>query len=151
MNITQISKPILYVLGWISLILGFIGAFLPILPTTPFVILAAYLFSKSSPRLHSWLTSNKYFGNAIMDWESHRVIRPKAKRMATLMIVLVMGSSIVLTNLHLGLKTMLACIAVSVLTFIWTRNSSPVVIDNDSRSESSDKKTIFNSSNSLLS
>lgn len=146
MSFNNFSKTIYIVLGWISLLLGVIGAFLPLLPTTPFVILAAYLFSKSSPRLHSWLTSNPYFGDAIIDWERHGVIRPKAKKMATLMIVLVMGSSIVFTNLHIGLKTMLACIAAGVLTFIWSRNSHPLTVKDDSRSESGEIKTNINSS-----
>lgn len=151
MSFGHLSKSIYIILGWISLILGIIGAFLPILPTTPFVILTAYLFSKSSPRLHSWLTSNPYFGDAIIDWESHRVIRPRAKKMATTMIILVMGPSIVLTNLHYGLKTMLGAIAISVLSFIWTRNSSPVLLKNDSRSESSETTKILKNSDNYIS
>ena len=93
------SRPFLFVLAWISFLLGFIGAFLPILPTTPFMILAAYLFSKSSPRMHSWLTSLPYFGNAIIDWENNRVIRPRAKITAVSVLWIVMLSSIILIDL----------------------------------------------------
>jgi uncharacterized membrane protein YbaN (DUF454 family) len=121
--VKKITKPILYVLAWISFALGFIGAFLPVLPTTPFMILAAYLFSKSSPRMHSWLTSLPYFGDAILEWENNRVIRPKAKVMAIVVLWIVMGASIIFAPVHYGLKIMLAVIGISVSIFIATRKS----------------------------
>ena len=80
---------ILFILGWVSVLLGLIGALLPVIPTTPFIILAAYLFSKSSPRVHSWLTSLPYFGDAIIDWETNRVIRPRAKALSVFIIVVI--------------------------------------------------------------
>lgn len=119
----ELKRRLLILCGFLSLILGIIGAFLPILPTTPLVILAAFCFSKSSPKLHFWLTSNKYFGDAIIDWERHHVIRPKAKKMATFAIVLVFGASLIFGRLALGLKLMLIAIAIGVLIFIWTRKS----------------------------
>ena len=121
--IKYLSRPFLFVLAWISFLLGFIGAFLPILPTTPFMILAAYLFSKSSPRMHSWLTSLPYFGNAIIEWESNKVIRAKAKVTAIIVLWIVMGVSMVFAPIHYGLKIMLACIGISVSVFIATRKS----------------------------
>lgn len=121
--VKKITKPILYVLAWVSFALGFIGAFLPVLPTTPFMILAAYLFSKSSPRMHSWLTSLPYFGDAILEWENNRVIRPKAKVMAIVVLWIVMGASIIFAPVHYGLKIMLAVIGISVSIFIGTRKS----------------------------
>ena len=119
-------KTILFILGWVSIILGVIGALLPVLPTTPFLILAAYFFSKSSPKVHSWLTSLPYFGDAIIDWEQNRVIRPKAKWMATFVILVIFSSSIIFTSIHQGLKIMLVVIGSSCLLFIWTRRSYPV-------------------------
>lgn len=118
-------KPILYVLGWISVILGVIGAILPLIPTTPFLILAAFCFSKSSPRIHSWLTSIPHFGDAIIDWETNRVISPKAKAASVVMILCVFGSSITMTKIHIGLKVMLACIGAGCLFFILSRKSYP--------------------------
>lgn len=117
------SKIILLPFAWLCVALAFIGAFLPILPTTPFLLLAAFLFSKSSPRLHSWLTSLPYFGNAIIDWEEHKLIRPRAKLLASLSIVVLFSVSIFATNIHDYLKLMLVIIGVSVLTFILTRKS----------------------------
>lgn len=118
-------KTVLFIFGWISLILGLIGAVLPLLPTTPFFILAAYLFSKSSPRVHSWLTSLPYFGDAIIDWERDRVIRPKAKYLSVIVIIIVFGLSLVLAKIPIALKFMLVVIGLSCITFIVTRKSRP--------------------------
>ena len=123
-----ITRPILFILAWVSFALGIIGIFVPGLPTTPFMILTAYLFSKSSPRMHSWLTSLPYFGNAILEWEAHRVIRPKAKATAIVVLWLVMGTSFVFAPVHYGLKIMLALIGILVSTFILTRKSYAEVI-----------------------
>lgn len=75
-------------LGFTSLGLGIIGIPLPVLPTTPFVILAAYFFAKGSPRYHKWLQNHKWFGPMVCEWEDHGAIKPKAKLMATIMIVI---------------------------------------------------------------
>ena len=119
----NVLKPFLFVIGCISLILGAIGAFLPILPTTPFILLAAVCFSKSSKRMHSWLTSLPYFGSAILDWEKNKVIRPRAKIMAVAMIWISIGLTISFAKIHIGLKIMLGVIAVSTTIFILTRKS----------------------------
>ena len=119
------KRTFLFIFGWISVLLGVIGAVLPIVPTTPFLILAAFCFSKSSPRVHLWLTSLPYFGDAIIDWERNRVIRPKAKAMSCVIVFLVIGSSVGFAKIHYGLKIMLVVIGISVMTFILTRKSAP--------------------------
>lgn len=116
---------ILYIIAWLSVLLGLIGAFLPILPTTPFLILSAYLFSKTSPRLYLWLTRLPHFGDAIIEWERSGVIRPKAKILATTMIVLAFSYSLFFTDLKVSLKLMFALLGSGSLTFILTRRSSP--------------------------
>ena len=67
-------KIVLALLGLISLGLGIIGAFLPLLPTVPFVLLSAYLFAKSSDRLHNWLINHRIFGQMIRDFREERGI-----------------------------------------------------------------------------
>jgi len=63
---------LLIAIGWTSILLGVIGAFLPILPTTPFILLAAWCFARSSERFHGWLLANRHFGPMISAWESGR-------------------------------------------------------------------------------
>jgi hypothetical protein len=76
------------VLGFLSLGLGILGIPLPLLPTTPFVLLAAYFFAKGSPRCHRWLQNHRWFGPMIRDWEAHGAISAKAKLLATVMILI---------------------------------------------------------------
>jgi len=79
------GKRILYLLlGWFSLISGIIGIFLPLLPTTPFVLLAAWCFSKSSKRFHTWLLNHKFFGPIVHDWQSSDGIPRRARNRAIL-------------------------------------------------------------------
>ena len=107
--------------GWVSLALGIIGIFLPLLPTTPFVLLSAYCFSKSSPRLHSWLINQPRLGPMIQNWEQQGSISQNAKVTSTVLMIGMFGVSLLLINLSLILKGMLICIATGVLYFIWTR------------------------------
>ncbi len=107
--------------GWVCLILGFIGIFLPLLPTTPFVLLAAYCFSKSSPRLHHWLIHQPRLGPMIQNWEQHGSISQNAKVTATVLMIGLFSLSLLLLNFSLLLKGVLVCIGTSVLCFIWTR------------------------------
>lgn len=71
-------------LGFLSLGIGIIGAFLPLLPTTCFVLLAAWCFAKSSPKWHQRLLNNRLLGNSIKQWEQHRCMPSKAKKVAIL-------------------------------------------------------------------
>lgn len=72
--------------GWCALALGAIGVVLPLLPTTPFVILAAFAFSNSSPRLKAWLENNNTFGPIIADWREHGAIATRYKAIACVMM-----------------------------------------------------------------
>jgi len=107
--------------GWISLVLGFIGIFLPLLPTTPFVLLAAYCFSKSSPRLHHWLINQPRLGPMIQNWERHGSISQNAKVTATALMIGLFSFSLLFLNLSFIIKGALVCIGTGVLCFIWTR------------------------------
>ncbi len=75
-------KPVLIVIGSICVILGFIGMFLPVLPTTPFLLLAAACFLKSSQKLYDKLVENKYLGSYIKDYYEERGIPLHAKVLA---------------------------------------------------------------------
>nr|WP_303049045.1 YbaN family protein [Salipiger sp. HF18] len=81
-------------LGVTSLGLGIIGIVLPILPTTPFVLLSAFAFSRSSPRLHAALLAHRTFGPLILRWQTERAIPRRAKIMAVTMMTLVFLGSL---------------------------------------------------------
>lgn len=81
-------------LGVLFLVLGAIGVVLPLLPTTPFVLLAAWCFAKSSPRLHAWLHGSALFGPVLRNWEENRCMPRNARRMALLMMLGVGATSV---------------------------------------------------------
>ena len=77
-----IKKYLLIAVGCLSLAFGVIGIFLPLLPTTPFLLLAAYCFTRSSNRLYNWLIQHKVFGKYIYNYLTYRAVEPKAKVLA---------------------------------------------------------------------
>ncbi len=83
-------------LGWFSLIAGILGIFLPLLPTTPFVLLAAWCFSRSSTRFHSWLTQHRFFAPIIKDWQSGNGIPKKTRNRAIILMWISMGLSMLI-------------------------------------------------------
>ncbi len=104
--------------------LGLIGVVLPLMPTTVFLILAAFAFARSSPRLHTWLVEHPRFGPPIIDWQTHGSISRNAKTAA----LSVMALSLVLTwalgfgELVLGVQ---ALILAAVAAFLLSRPSGP--------------------------
>ena len=79
------KKIILLSIGWICVGLGFMGIFVPGLPTTIFLIIALWAFTKSSKKLRIWLLNHKKFGPFLRDWQEHRVVPVRAK---ILMVIL---------------------------------------------------------------
>ena len=79
---TTMKRHLWIAAGAIALALGVIGIILPVLPTTPFVLLAAFCFGKGSDKLRLWLTTHPRFGPMIADWERHGAISKKAKTLA---------------------------------------------------------------------
>jgi uncharacterized membrane protein YbaN (DUF454 family) len=63
-----------FLLAWVSFGLGVLGAFLPVLPTTPFMLVALWAFAKSSPRFHHWLYHHRYFGPPLQRFQKHRLV-----------------------------------------------------------------------------
>ncbi|NQY35338.1 MAG: YbaN family protein [Alteromonadaceae bacterium] len=90
------------IVGMFFVGLAVLGAVLPILPTTPFLLVAAACFAKSSPRLHQKLLDNKVFGPMIRDWQHNRTIPLKAKCIALISIVLsVTWTCFMLNNIYI--------------------------------------------------
>ena len=92
-------KLIYNIIGTVSLAFAFIGVILPIIPTTPFVLLSAACYYKGSKRLHSWLSHNEMFGPIIRDFEEHGGMRKATKIKAlTIMWTAVLASALLILN-----------------------------------------------------
>jgi uncharacterized membrane protein YbaN (DUF454 family) len=121
-----IMRYLFLVLGHVFLLVGIIGVFLPILPTTPFLLLAAWCYSKGSSTFEHWLLNHKYLGPPVLAWRTHRVVRPSAKILAatvmtTSLIWVWMKESIPLVG-----KIAMTATLIPVLAFVLTRrNSAP--------------------------
>ena len=117
---TRLGRLPWIILGWLCVVLGFIGVALPILPTTPFLILAAIAFGKSSPRLRAWLLAHPVFGGPIRDWDSNGAIRPRIKILACTTMALIF-----LVSLLSGLGPVILLVQALAMgggaTFILTR------------------------------
>lgn len=81
-------KLVFFTLGWTFFGLGLVGVFLPVLPTTPFMLLALFMFAKSSERFHYWLYHHRVFGDSLQLWDQYNVIPVKAKIMSVSMMSL---------------------------------------------------------------
>ncbi len=110
-------------LGWIVLAVGIVGIFVPLLPTTPFVLLAAFFFSKGSKRLHLWLREHPRFGRYVRDWEAEQVIPPFGKYASTLLMVPSVGWVIATRDLPVVLSGGMAAMTIAVTWYIWSRPS----------------------------
>lgn len=106
--------------GFLALGLGFIGVVVPLLPTVPFMILAAFCFARSSERFHDWLVTHPVFGPHIVSWRENGAISRRGKRFATIGVAAAFSISIIL-GLKLWVLAVQAAVLSAVLLFIWTR------------------------------
>ena len=106
--------------GWFNVALGVVGAFLPVMPTTVFLLIALWAFSKSSARFHYWLYTHPHLGRPLRDWHRHRMIPLPAKVLAVAM----MGTSLGYVTffvaegwmLPVGLAVVMAGLAIYIVT-----------------------------------
>jgi hypothetical protein len=114
---SAIRRAFLIVAGLASVVVGAIGIFVPLLPTTPFLLLAAVCFVRSSDRLYRWLTRNRVFGSYLRNYQEHRAMPAGMKWCAVSVLWLTVGLSIVAID-HLPVRAMLAVVAVGVTILI---------------------------------
>lgn len=118
------TRPLWFTVGVTSLAAGAAGAVLPLLPATPFLLLAAYAFARSSPQFHAWLLDHPRFGPVIDDWRRHRCIARRTKVISLAMIAATLAASVAL-----GVPAWLLAVQAVVLSgsalFIATRPDRP--------------------------
>ena len=112
------------ILGTVALGLGIVGILVPLLPTTPFLILAAYLFSRGSQRLHTWLVNHRVLGPPIRNWRQHGAVSTRAKLSALVAILLIFLLSVAMEVPGWALAAQ-GAILVGVAVFLLTRPTPP--------------------------
>jgi len=115
----NMQKKLLILLGWFFVLLSAIGLLLPLLPTTPFLILALALFAKSSPKFHQMLLNNRWFGSVLKQWEDNKTVTQHIKIRAYLLVILSFSVSIFLVREFWMLQVLLITIASILLFYIW--------------------------------
>ena len=106
--------------GVLFVAIGTIGVILPLLPTTPFLLLAAYCFARSSPKLHDWLLNHRSFGPMISNWDRYGSIDRRSKCIAMIVILMTLGISVAIGVPWWALASQ-TVVLVIVSTFILTR------------------------------
>ena len=111
-------KIFLTILGLISLGLGILGAFLPVLPTTPLLLLAAALFLRSNDRLYSWLMNHPRLGSYISNFMEHKAIPKRVKTVSVAALWITLGYCAVFVAGHWALRLLFLAIAIGVTSHI---------------------------------
>lgn len=111
----------IFLLGVLSVSLGIAGVFLPVLPTTPFILLAAWCFLRSSEKAHAWIYRQPLFGKALKNWDEGQFIERRAKLLAIGIIALSV-IFIWISASHLWIKYIVTALLLSVTVFITSRS-----------------------------
>lgn len=114
----KFTRVLLIIAGWCFVALGIIGIFLPVMPTTIFLIIAAAAFARSSEKFYFWLLNNRYLGKLIKDYREQKGMPLRAKIIAILMLNAAIGYSAFFAVDLVWVKVLLIAIAVGVTAYI---------------------------------
>ena len=118
------AKPFYLALGWISVGLGVVGIIIPVMPTTPFLLVAVWAFSKSSPALAERIRSHKTFGPTIRDWQDRGIIPAYAKFLAIVMMTAASAYLLTWSSAPLWFGALVSLAMLATAVYIVTRPSS---------------------------
>ncbi|WP_375648742.1 YbaN family protein [Bartonella sp. OT172YNZD] len=124
LKISHLLRICYYIAGWAMVILGIIGVVLPIIPTVPFLLVASWCFTRSSPRFHQWLNNHRIFGPPIKRWEEKKAISPFVKVFAIMSMIGGFLSFFVMVHPPLWIALLFAVILLLIAIYIVTRPSS---------------------------
>lgn len=120
----MMTRPLWLIIGLVSVGCGIAGIALPLVPTTPFVLLAAYCFARSSPRLEAWLLAHRTFGPIIDNWRRHGSIDRRVKHVAVALMAAAFVLSLIL-RLPQWVLIAQGVVLLGAATFVLTRPSGP--------------------------
>lgn len=118
-------RPVLFAAGFLCLVLGVIGTLVPLLPTTPFLLLAAWCFARSSEKWSRWLLEHKTIGPVLSHWSERGAIRLRVKWIATVMLAVLLGHQLAFAEHSFWVDVAVGCTGAGVIPFLWTRPSGP--------------------------
>ena len=124
-----VVRVIYLVLGVFSLSIAFVGVFLPLIPTTGPVLLAAFFFARSSERFDHWLESNALFGGIVRDWRAGVGFSVRGKSVAVAAIATTFTISILFATDSMPLRLLLILLGLSIATFVVTRPTKRLTVD----------------------
>ncbi len=107
-------------LGWLSIVVGVLGIFLPLLPTTPFILLAAWCFARSSERFHQWLLNHPRLGPIVKAWQSGEGL-PRKVRNRTLLVMWVSLLATALLMMNVWVLPYLLLVGIGTTVYLWRR------------------------------
>jgi uncharacterized protein len=110
-QVTCTKRIVFLVLAGLFFVLGALGAILPVLPTTPFLLLASYFLARTSPRLNQLLLRSRFFGPILRDWQQQGGVRTDVKAQAIVLVLLAVSLSIWLTDLLPTLRWVAGAVA----------------------------------------
>ena len=116
-RLSPVVRAVLVVAGTAALVLAVIGLFLPVLPTTPFLLVTAACYARASTRLYEWLLGQPSLGPIISEWRRSRSLPPGVKTRALLVVILTFGVSVVLVD-SLLLRLGLVATAIILVAFL---------------------------------
>lgn len=126
------SRAFILAAGWAFVGLAVLGVFVPVLPTTPFVLLASSCFIRSSPRARRWLAENRWFGPMLREWEEHRAIRRSVKVLAIVTVLAVIALAMV-RDLHWTRRVPVVVLGVVGLAVVLRLRTIPRAAPTDAR------------------
>ncbi len=123
--IKPIKKALLISAGIVSVGLGVLGIFLPLLPTTVFLLIAAACFARSSDRLYNWLLNHKWFGAYIKNWREHKALPRRTKIVILMVLWVTLIISAAIGTHVLWVRLLLLLVGIGVTLFITRMRTLP--------------------------
>ncbi len=126
----KIKHYVILCCGWLCVLLGLIGALLPVVPTTPFMILALACFAETSPRFHKLLINNRWIGPPLKQWDQTKTVRRRTKYQAIVMLVIAFSFSIGLLWGQWSYQLALLALATVMIGFVLKLKEAEPKYDN---------------------